>query len=82
MNVSSAPYHHPTPWDSQFPLMSLPDLLEQSTRETPQAPLLHFLGRTYSYRDVFTEAQRFAAGLAAMGVAKGDRVGLFLPNVP
>ncbi len=82
MSVSSAPYHHPTPWDSQFDPISLPDLLERSTRRDPTASLLHFLGRTYSYREVFTEAHRFAAGLVAMGIKKGDRIGLFLPNVP
>ncbi len=81
MNVNNAPYHHPTPWDSQFELMSLPALLERSVRSDPSAPLLHFLGRTFSYREIFTEAQRFAAGLQAMGIERGDRVGLFLPNV-
>lgn len=82
MTVSSAPYHHPTPLDTVFEAMSLPAMLERSTRETPDAPFLHFLGRTYSYREIYADAQRFAAGLQAMGIAKGDRVGLFLPNVP
>lgn len=57
-------------------------MLERTTRDAPAAPFLHFLGRTYSYREIQTQAQRFAAGLQAMGIAKGDRVGLFLPNVP
>ncbi|MEP3052126.1 MAG: long-chain fatty acid--CoA ligase [Erythrobacter sp.] len=82
MHVSSAPYHHPTAWDSQFDLMALPDLLERSAERDPQAPLLHFLGRTYSYAEILTEARRFAAGLAEMGIKKGDRIGLFLPNAP
>lgn len=82
MTVSSAPYHHPTPLETRFEAMSLPAMLERSTRDAPDAPFLHFLGRTYSYREIQTQAQRFAAGLQAMGIAKGDRVGLFLPNVP
>jgi long-chain acyl-CoA synthetase len=57
-------------------------MLERTTMRNPAAPFLHFLGRTYSYREMLGEAQRFAAGLQAMGIAKGDRVGLFLPNVP
>jgi len=48
----------------------------------PQAPFLHFLGRTYSYAQIHKEAKAFALGLQAIGIAKGDRVGLFLPNVP
>ncbi len=82
MDVSKVAYHHPKPWGTQFPLMTLPQMLERTMQADPEAPLLHFLGRTYSYRAIHTEARRFAAGLAEAGVAKGDRVGLFLPNVP
>lgn len=82
MPVSNAAYHHPTPLDTRFEPMSLPAMLERSTRANPQAPFLHFLGRTYSYGEIFADAQRFAAGLQAIGISNGDRVGLFLPNVP
>jgi long-chain acyl-CoA synthetase len=62
--------------------MSLPEMFARTVRADPQAPFLHFLGRTYSYGEILRDAQRFAAGLQALGIAKGDRVGLFLPNVP
>lgn len=82
MNVNNASYHHPTPWDAPLEPMTLPEVFVRTVRHDPAAPFLHFLGRTYSYREMFTEAQRFAAGLQDMGIEKGDRVGLFLPNVP
>ena len=82
MIVSNAPYHHPTPQDTRFEAMGLPAMFERTMRANPGAPFLHFLGRTYTYREIHADAQRFAAGLQAMGIAKGDRVGLFLPNVP
>ncbi|MCK0129784.1 long-chain fatty acid--CoA ligase [Erythrobacter sp. F6033] len=82
MNVNKASYHHPTPWDAEFELMSLPEMFRRTVAHDSNAPFLHFLGRTYSYGEMYDEAQRFAAGLAEMGVKKGDRVGLFLPNVP
>ncbi len=82
MDVNSYAYHHPTPWDAHFEPACLPDMLAATTARNPEAPFLHFLGRSYSYREIFAEAQRFAAGLIEMGVEKGDRVGLFLPNVP
>ena len=82
MDVSKYTYHHPTPWDAKFEVASLPDLLAKTTAKNPQAPFLHFLGRTYTYGEIFADAQRFAAGLIEMGIAKGDRVGQFLPKVP
>jgi long-chain acyl-CoA synthetase len=82
MYVSNASYHHPIAWNTGFTPMTLPDLLGRTVAHDPAAPFLHFLGRTYSYGAIHAEAKRFAAGLVAMGVQHGDRVGLFLPNVP
>ncbi len=86
MTVSSlapaAAYHHPTPLDTEFAPASLPALLERTLAKNPQAPFLHFLGRTYTYAHIHKQSVSFAAGLQALGIAKGDRVGLFLPNVP
>ncbi len=48
----------------------------------PDAPLIDFLGRIYSYAEMLRQARSFAAGLQRSGIAKGDRIGLFLPNVP
>ncbi len=84
MTVSSvAPaYHHPVPLETTFVPASLPSLFERTLRQNPDAPFLHFLGRTYSYKHIYGQAQAFALGLSEMGIEKGDRVGLFLPNVP
>ena len=82
MDVSNYTYNHPTPWDAKFEEKCLPDLLAQTVAKAPDAPFLHFLGRTFSYRDIHEEARSFAAGLIAKGIGPGDRVGLFLPNVP
>lgn len=82
MTVSNAAYHHPTPLDTRFEALSLPAMFERTTRANPGAPFLHFLGRTYSYGQIYAAAEHFAAGLEEAGLARGDRVGLFLPNVP
>ncbi len=82
MYVNNASYYHPTPWDTVFEPMTLPDMLARTVAHDPAAPFLHFLGRTYSYGEIFEHANRFALGLVEMGIARGDRVGLFLPNVP
>ena len=87
MNVSKLPawvdrYAHPCPWDQHFAPLALTELFAASVHAGPDRPLVHFMGRDYSYRALWDEAQAFAAGLQDMGIAPGDRIGLFLPNVP
>ena len=77
-----AAYHHPGVWDRAFPPETMPALFEASARATPDAPLLDFMGRKYSYGETLNGANRVACGLARMGYGPGDRIGLFLPNVP
>ncbi len=72
----------PSPGIRHLQAVPVPQLLERSTAANPGAPIADFSGRTYTYAEILSEARSFAAGLQAMGVAKGDRVGLFLPNVP
>lgn len=57
-------------------------LFQASAARQGPAPLIDFLGRRYSYAETFDGARRVACGLAAMGYGPGDRIGLFLPNVP
>lgn len=75
-------YQHPVSWDVSFPPLSMVDLFEASATAHPEAPLLDFLGRKYSYGETLEGANRVACGLAALGYGPGDRIGLFLPNVP
>jgi long-chain acyl-CoA synthetase len=75
-------YNHPAAWDQAFAPMSLPEMLEASAARAPHNPLIDFMGRRFSYGEVLDGARRVACGLQAMGVQKGDRVGLYLPNVP
>ncbi len=82
MDVSKLPNFHPVPWDTEFEPMALPDMFARTVERRGDASLLHFLGRSYSYNELFIEAHAFARALQARGIAPGDRVGLFLPNVP
>ncbi|NIJ21609.1 long-chain acyl-CoA synthetase [Sphingomonas naasensis] len=75
-------YRHPGRWDDVFPPVSMVTLFEASTAAHPQAPLLDFMGRKYSYAETLDGARRVACGLKALGYGPGDRIGLFLPNVP
>ncbi|AQR74447.1 long-chain fatty acid--CoA ligase [Sphingomonas sp. LM7] len=75
-------FHHPGKWDDSFPPTTMVTLFEESARAHPQAPLLDFMGRKYSYAETLDGANRVACGLKALGYGRGDRIGLFLPNVP
>ena len=58
------------------------DLFDRTAAANGRAPLIDFLGRRYSYAETLDGANRVAAGLKALGYGPGDRIGLFLPNVP
>ncbi|MEZ0241860.1 MAG: long-chain fatty acid--CoA ligase [Sphingomonas sp.] len=75
-------YCHPGRWDDVFPPQSMVDLFEASATAHPDATLLDFMGRHYSYGETLDGANRVAHGLKALGYGPGDRIGLFLPNVP
>lgn len=75
-------YHHPCEWDMKLEPMTLPQMFAASTQRAPDSPLVHFMGRRFSYGELYRDAERFALALRARGIGPGDRVGLFLPNVP
>ena len=82
MDVSKLPYHHPHPWDTAIETTTMLALFGQAVDRHPDRTLVEFLGRRISYQAIHAEARRFAAGLQEAGIGRGDRVGLFLPNVP
>ena len=75
-------YRHPGPWDQSLPPLSMAAAFDDSARRMGNAPLLDFMGRHYSYAETLDGANRVACGLKALGYGPGDRIGLFLPNVP
>ena len=77
-----ANYAHASPWASTFEPCPVADLLRLSAERTPQAPYLDFLGREYSYEEVWQQVLQAASGFQTLGVKKGIKVGLFLPNCP
>src|SRR6478735_6959309 len=57
-------------------------LLANLAEETPDAPALLHGERTISFAELHEQSLRVAQGLADLGVGPGDRVALWLPNVP
>ena len=65
-----------------FPEVSAYSLLADAASGFPDRPALAFLGKHVTYRELVREVERCAAVLASLGVERGDRVGLLLPNCP
>ncbi len=80
--IWSRHYDHPGEWARVFPSLSMTEMFAASAQAYPSRNLLDFLGRKYSFAKVADAVRRAAAGFQAMGVGKGDRIGLYLPNVP
>lgn len=65
-----------------YPNKTLFALLEETALKYPDKPCTIFKGATITYKQMNDRADQIAAGLAALGVKKGDRVGIMMPNVP
>lgn len=69
-------------WDYNLPSKPLFSLLDEAQERFADRPCLDFLGRKSSYKEIGQLVDRAAKGFQAIGVKKGVRVGLFLPNCP
>ena len=69
-------------WRARFRDQPLYQLLDDSVARFADRPCLDFMGKGYSYAEIGALVRRAAKGFAALGVGKGVRVGLMLPNTP
>jgi len=65
-----------------YPNLTLMDFVAEAAAQRPDHPALLFKGRTISYAELEGLSNAFAAALVDLGVKKGDRVALLLPNTP
>ena len=69
-------------WDQTFDVKPLWAILDDAVRRFPNNDVIDFLGKTYTYAEIGHQVDRAAAGFQRLGVGKGTKVGLFLPNCP
>src|SRR5690242_46553 len=65
-----------------YPERTLIDVVADAVQQRPQHPALLFKGRTILYGELQQLAEAFACSLIDLGVKRGDRVALLLPNSP
>ncbi|HRB14957.1 MAG TPA: AMP-binding protein [Nitrospira sp.] len=75
-------YDAGVPLSSAYPEWTVPDLLRRSASCFPESTALFFYGARLSFRELNDLTTRFAHGLLRLGVKRGDRVALMLPNIP
>ncbi len=69
-------------WYKSFDPQPLWHLLDRAVATHPTWTCTSFLGKRLSYGEIGELVDHAAAGLQKMGVTKGTKVGLFLPNSP
>jgi long-chain acyl-CoA synthetase len=75
-------YDPGVPVSIEYPRIPLFALLDESAKKYPDRACTIFKGAVITYKEMAAITDHIAAALADMGVKKGDRVGIFMPNTP
>ena len=69
-------------WNQKFKGKPLHNLIDDTAAIIPQNVALDFMGKTWTYGDVEKAVKAACKSFQDMGVKKGVKVGIFLPNCP
>lgn len=75
-------YEQGVPAQLDIPDHPLTWLLDQTVSKYPSQTAIIYYGTKLSYAQLSSLANRFATGLQKLGIEKGDRVAIALPNLP
>jgi len=82
---ASAPWlscYGDTPAHLEYPDLTMYQLLCRTAQKYPEQTAYQFMGKKTSYRELMDRIHKAARGLSAMGIGKGDRVTVCMPNTP
>jgi len=71
-----------TPKHIDYPEIPLFGLLKNTAEKYPDKTALVYFDREITYKELDLLSDKFATALADLGVKKGDKVAIFLPNTP
>ena len=77
-----ASYPATSDWSAPLPPEPVTAAIDRAVAEFPDRPAVDFLGKTCTYARLGELVARAARGLRGLGVEKGTRVGILLPNTP
>jgi long-chain acyl-CoA synthetase len=75
-------YDDGVPYTIAVPQRPLYRFLESAARRFPHRPAIYFFGQKLSYAALDRQVNRFANALLGLGVGRGQRVMLLMPNCP
>jgi len=75
-------YDSQVPVHLSYPHLPLYSLLDESAARQPANPCSNFFGKRLTYKQIKDLSDLFAASIGSLGIRKGDRVILLLPNSP
>jgi long-chain acyl-CoA synthetase len=75
-------YDAGVPADIEVPDETLDDALTRAAQRYPLRAAIRFFGRTITYRELEELVNRFANAMIGLGIQKGERVALLMPNCP
>lgn len=70
------------PTHVDYPDSTISQLLDQMAQERPDAVQFVFYGRKVTFAETALQSKRVAKALVGLGIKKGDRVALMMPNCP
>ena len=82
---ASAPwtkYYGDTPVSLNYPKLTMYQLLRQTARQYPDAIAYDFKGKKCTFKAFLESIDDAAKGLTAMGITRGDKVTICMPNSP
>ncbi|MBN1376278.1 MAG: AMP-binding protein [Dehalococcoidia bacterium] len=65
-----------------YPQRTMVDVVDESRQARPYRSMFFFKGARLTYDDFVRQSDALAVGLVALGIKKGDRVAMLLPNLP
>jgi len=76
-------YYDPeVPRHISYPSITVVQMLEEAAQKYPTHPCTIFKNTAITYQEMDELTDRLAAGFSSLGIHKGDRLGLLLPNLP